>query len=101
MNSKLLTTGVESATPSHSGEVAMLPHKPHARGCFNAAAIRAVLVASASLLAPPGLPQDKRPPPEVTQFRRGRHAAPAAKPTAYDGAPPPLFDNLGQHTWPI
>jgi tetratricopeptide (TPR) repeat protein len=79
----------------------MLPHKPHARGCFNAAAIRAVLVASASLLATPGLSQDKQPRTEVTPFQHGLHAAPAAGPTAYDEATPPLFDNLGQHTWPI
>jgi tetratricopeptide (TPR) repeat protein len=37
----------------------------------------------------------------VAPFHHGLHAAPAAGPTAYDEAVPPLFDNLGRHTWPI
>jgi hypothetical protein len=37
----------------------------------------------------------------VAPFHHGLHAAPAAGPTAYDEATPPLFGNLGQHTWTI
>jgi len=58
-------------------------------------------VAAMALLAAPAMAQDKQPPTEVAPFHHGLHAAPAAGPTAYDEAVPPLFDNLGRHTWPI
>jgi len=58
-------------------------------------------VAAMALLAVPAMAQDKQPPTEVAPFHHGLHAAPAAGPTAYDEAVPPLFDNLGRHTWPI
>jgi len=58
-------------------------------------------VAAMALLAAPVMAQDKQPPTEVAPFHHGLHAAPTAGPTAYDEAVPPLFDNLGRHTWPI
>src|SRR5215210_9006812 len=64
-------------------------------------ALGAVMVASVALLAAPGLAQDKQPRTEVAPFHHGLHAAPAVEPTAHDETIPPLFDNLGRHTWAI
>ena len=79
----------------------MLPHRPNALRCHNALTRGAVLVASVVLLAASGAAQEKQPRTEVAPFHHGLHTAPAAAPTAYDEATPPLFDNLGQHTWMI
>ena len=65
------------------------------------ATVHTMTVAAIALLAAPAMAQDKQPPTEVAPFHHGLHAAPAAGPTAYDEAVPPLFDNLGRHTWPI
>ena len=65
------------------------------------ATVYTMTVAAMALLAAPAMAQDKQPPTEVAPFHHGLHAAPAAGPTAYDEAVPPLFDNLGRHTWPI
>ena len=65
------------------------------------ATVHTMTVAAMALLAAPAMAQDKQPPTEVAPFHHGLHAAPAAGPTAYDEAVPPLFDNLGRHTWPI
>src|SRR3954449_11306426 len=75
-------------------------HKPGALRRLEVA-VGAVMVASVSLLAAPGLAQDKQPRTEVAPFHHGLHAPPAVAPTAYDEAIPPLFDNLGRHTWAI
>src|SRR5215207_4583102 len=85
-----------------SREVIMSFHRPGALRWLNAASVGAIWVASIALLATPGLAQDKQPRTEVAPFHHGLHAAPAASgPTAYDEATPPLFDNLGRHTWRI
>src|SRR3982751_4660882 len=84
-----------------SREVIMPFHRPGALRRFDVATVGAVMVASVSLLAAPGLAQDKQPRTEVAPFHHGLHAPPAVAPTAYDEAIPPLFDNLGQHTWAI
>jgi len=69
---------------------------------LDATKARALIVGSVALFAWPTVAQDKQPRTEVAPFHHGLHAAPAAAgPTAYDEATPPLFDNLGQHTWPI
>jgi len=68
---------------------------------LDAASIGAVWIASVALFATPGVAQDKQPRTEVAPFHHGLHAAPAAGLTAYDEASPPLFGNLGQHTWAI
>src|SRR4051812_32528247 len=68
---------------------------------FALATVHTMTVAAMALLAAPAMAQDKQPPTEVAPFYHGLHAAPAAGPTAYDEAVPPLFDNLGRHTWPI
>src|SRR3954468_4955807 len=79
----------------------MFPDKPDALRCLDVATVGAVMVASVSLLAAPGLAQDKQPRTEVAPFHHGLLAPPAVAPTAYDEAIPPLFDNLGRHTWAI
>src|SRR3954454_2724967 len=79
----------------------MFPDKSDALRCLDVATVGAVMVASVALLATPGLAQDKQPRTEVAPFHHGLHAAPTAGPTAYDDATPPLFDNLGRHTWAI
>lgn len=68
---------------------------------LNAASVGAIWVTSVALLTTPGLAQEKQPRTEVAPFHHGLHAAPTAGPTAYDDASPPLFDNLGRHTWRI
>ena len=79
----------------------MPSHRPGALRHLDAASIGAVWIASVALFATPGVAQDKQPRTEVAPFHHGLHAAPAAGPTAYDEASPPLFGNLGQHTWAI
>ena len=85
----------------------MFAHNPKAlRRRPDSAAIRAVPIASASLIALSvsaalGLAQDKQPRTEVAPFQHGLHAVPAGTPTPYDEASPPYFDNLGRHSWPI
>src|SRR4051812_22323861 len=76
-------------------------HRPGALRRLDAASIGAIWIASVALFATPGVAQDKQPRTEVAPFHHGLHAAPAAGPTAYDEASPPLFGNLGQHTWAI
>src|SRR3954451_7020019 len=76
-------------------------YRPGALRWLDAASVGAIWVASIALLATPGLAQDRQPRTEVAPFHHGLHAAPAAGPTAYDDATPPLFNNLGRHTWPI
>src|SRR3954467_14559810 len=84
-----------------SREMIMPSHRPGALMRLDAASIGAVWIASVALFATPGVAQDKQPRTEVAPFHHGLHAAPAAGPTAYDEASPPLFGNLGQHTWAI
>src|SRR5215217_7850555 len=79
----------------------MPSHRPGALRHLDAASIGAVWIASVALLATPGVAQDKQPRTEVAPFHHGLHAAPAAGLTAYDEASPPLFGNLGRHTWAI
>src|SRR4051794_968774 len=79
----------------------MASHRPGALRHLDAASIGAVWIASVALFATPGVAQDKQPRTEVAPFHHGLHAAPAAGLTAYDEASPPLFGNLGQHTWAI
>src|SRR4051794_28936944 len=79
----------------------MASHRPGALRHLDAASIGAVWIASVALFATPGVAQDKQPRTEVAPSHHGLHAAPAAGPTAYDEASPPLFGNLGQHTWAI
>src|SRR5215210_6484103 len=79
----------------------MPSHRPGALRHLDAASIGAVWIASVALFATPGVAQDKQPRTEVAPFHHGLHAAPAAGLTAYDEASPPLFGNLGQHTWAI
>jgi tetratricopeptide (TPR) repeat protein len=87
----------------------MFAHNPKALSC-PAAALRAVMIASVSLLAlsvpaTSGLAQDRQPVSqprtEVAPFQHGLHAVPAGMPTPYDEASPPAFDNLGTHGWTI
>src|SRR3954466_2037168 len=79
----------------------MPSHRLGALRHLDAASIGAVWIASVALFATPGVAQDKQPRTEVAPFHHGLHAAPAVGPTAYDEASPPLFGNLGQHTWAI
>src|SRR3954471_24372220 len=79
----------------------MPSHRPGALRHLDAASIGAVWIASVALFATPGLAQDRQPRTEVAPFHHGLHAAPAAGPTANDETTPPLFDNLGRHTWAI
>jgi hypothetical protein len=79
----------------------MLPHSSSILRRLNAVAIATVAVAGASLLALPAAAQGQQPRTEVAPFQHGVHAGPAGGPTAYDEAAPPLFDNLGTHTWKI
>ena len=65
------------------------------------AAIGALVIAGAPLLAWPAAGQGQQPRTEVAPFQHGVHAAPSGGPTAYEEAAPPLFDNLGKHTWKI
>jgi tetratricopeptide (TPR) repeat protein len=79
----------------------MFLHNLDALRRVEAVAIGAGLIVGASLLALPGAAQGQQPRTEVAPFQHGVHAGPAGGPTAYDEAAPPLFDNLGRHTWKI
>jgi len=68
---------------------------------LEAVAIGAAVMAGAPFLAFPGAAQGQQPRTEVAPFQHGVHAPPAQSPTAYEEATPPLFDNLGRHTWKV
>jgi len=66
--------------------------------CLDATTIGLAL----AFLVPPSAAQEQTPPKtEVAPFSHGMHAAPAAGATAYQDSEPPLFANLGQHSWKI
>ena len=77
----------------------MFPHSVLRR--VKAVTVATVAVAVASLLGSPAAAQGQQPPTEVAPFQHGVHAGRAGGPTAYHEAAPPLFDNLGRHTWKI
>ena len=79
----------------------MFSHNSDALRRLGAVAIGAVVIAGPSFLAMLAAAQGKEPRTEVAPFQHGVHARPAEGPTAYDEATPPLFDNLGRHTWKI
>ncbi len=59
------------------------------------------IIAGICCLVGTGWAQDSQPRTEVAPFHHGLHAAPAGTATAYDEAPPPLFPDLGRHSWTI
>ena len=79
----------------------MFSHNADAVRRIAAVAIASGLMAGASLLAPPAAAQGQQPRTEVAPFQHGVHAGAGGGPTAYDEATPPLFDNLGKHTWKV
>jgi len=62
---------------------------------------RAVLAGAVCIAAAPARGQESTPKTEVAPFHHNLHAPPAAAPSAYDQATPPLFDNLGRHSWKV
>jgi tetratricopeptide (TPR) repeat protein len=76
----------------------MVPHR--SKNLY--AALPAVLFANVLALASPALSQEtQQPPAQVAPSHQGMHAPPPASTTSYDEATPPLFDNLGSHSWKI
>jgi hypothetical protein len=66
--------------------------------CLDATAIGLAL----AFLVTPSAAQEQTPrKTEVAPFSHGVHAAPAAGATAYQDSEPPLFANLGRHSWKI
>src|SRR6476646_975193 len=65
------------------------------------ATVHTMTVAAIALVAAPARGQESVPKTEVAPFHHNLHAAPAAAPSAYDEGTPPLFDNLGRHSWKV
>jgi tetratricopeptide (TPR) repeat protein len=79
----------------------MFPRAAYGVNRLDRVVIEALLIASVCVIATPALSQESAPKTEVAPFHHNLHAAPTAGPSAYDEAVPPLFDNLGRHSWKI
>ena len=78
----------------------MVPRAAYGVNAFSKIVIGAAVVGAACVVAGPAPGQDA-PKTEVAPFHHGLQAPPAAAPSAYDEATPPLFDNLGRHAWKV
>ena len=68
---------------------------------FHHFVVGAAVVGATCIVAAPARGQESVPKTEVAPFHHNLHAAPAAAPSAYDEGTPPLFDNLGRHSWKV